>query len=368
MIELRGVTKRFGSFTAVDDVSLSIQPGEFLTLLGPSGCGKTTLLRMLSGFERPTQGQVFLNGQDVTALPPNQRDVNQVFQGYALFPHLNVRDNIAFGLRMKKVPRLEIEQRVNEAVGMVSLEGFESRKPSQLSGGQRQRVALARAIVNCPKVLLLDEPLSALDAKLRSAMQLELKRLQARLGITFVFVTHDQEEALTMSNRIAVVHQGKIEQLGTAAEIYHHPRTRFVADFIGQSSIVTARVIAREDRRLRVNVADDFDLLIETPAVPVGDEIEIAIRPEKIFLLREPAAGENVFAATVTEVIFKGATADIQLRTRSGLPLLAAFSGMTATNRPPQPGDKVFCQVHPSDITLLSAESPIPSPGIPGEG
>src|SRR5580698_9350219 len=208
MVELRQVTKRFGNFAAVAGVDLDVRAGEFLTLLGPSGCGKTTLLRMISGFETPSEGTIHLAGQDVTHLPPYRRDVNQVFQSYALFPHLNVRKNVAFGLKMKKVPADQLRQRVERAIDMVSLKGFESRKPSQLSGGQKQRVALARALVCEPKVLLLDEPLAALDAKLRRTMQIELKRLQSRLGITFLFVTHDQEEALVMSDRIAVVNKG----------------------------------------------------------------------------------------------------------------------------------------------------------------
>ena len=353
MIELRGVTKRFGSFTAVDNVSLSVQPGEFLTLLGPSGCGKTTLLRMLSGFERPTQGQVFLNGQDVTALPPNQRDVNQVFQGYALFPHLNVRDNIAFGLRMKKVPRAEIEKRVNEVIAMVSLEGFETRKPQQLSGGQRQRVALARAIVNRPKVLLLDEPLSALDAKLRGAMQLELKRLQARLGITFVFVTHDQEEALTMSNRVAVVHEGKIEQLGTAAEIYHHPRTRFVADFICQSSILECEVVGRANELLHLRLDEEVELFVKTDQTPT-EKAFVSIRPENIRLTREPIAGLNVFAVDVRDVIFKGATAQIALRTPGGIELTSVVTTSSMAREPFRIGERLCCDIHEADICVLS--------------
>ena len=240
MIEIESVTKRFGDFTAVDTVSLTVRAGEFLTLLGPSGCGKTTLLRMISGFETPDTGTVRIGGADVTALPPHRRNVNQVFQSYALFPHLSVRDNIAFGLRMQKTPKDERGRRVAEAVELVALGGFEDRMPHQLSGGQRQRVALARALVPNPSVLLLDEPLSALDAKLRKQMQVELKRLQKRLGMTFVFVTHDQEEALTMSDRIAVFHRGRIEQVGTAREVYENPASEFVAQLLLPTVCLTA--------------------------------------------------------------------------------------------------------------------------------
>jgi len=225
MVEVRDVTKKFGDFTALDHVSLDIAEGEFMTFLGPSGCGKTTCLRLISGFEQPTTGQILIGGQDVSYDPPYKRNVNQVFQSYALFPHLTVRENIAFGLRMKKLAPEAITQKTEWAIGMTSLQGMEDRKPAQLSGGQRQRVALARAIVCEPQVLLLDEPLSALDAKLRTQMRSELKNLQKRLGITFIFVTHDQEEALSMSDRIAVMNKGRVELIGTAAEIYHYPRT-----------------------------------------------------------------------------------------------------------------------------------------------
>ena len=252
MIEIESVTKRFGGFTAVDDVSLGVCAGEFLTLLGPSGCGKTTLLRLLSGFETPDAGTIRIAGRDETHLAPYRRNVNQVFQSYALFPHLSARDNIAFGLRMRKTPKDETRRRVAEAVELVALRGFEERMPHQLSGGQRQRVALARALVPNPAVLLLDEPLSALDAKLRKQMQVELKRLQKRLGMTFVFVTHDQEEALTMSDRIAVMDRGRIVQLGTPAEIYHRPGDAFVADFVGEANLLRVEWLGREDGAGRV--------------------------------------------------------------------------------------------------------------------
>ena len=279
MIHLQSVTKRFSTFLAVDNVSLDIRGGEFITLLGPSGCGKTTILRMISGLETPSEGRVLLDGNDVTDLPPYRRDVNQVFQSYALFPHLRVAENIAFGLKMKKIGREERERRVSEAIAMVELGGLEGRKPSELSGGQRQRVALARAIVNRPKVLLLDEPLAALDAKLRRAMQIELKRLQSRLGITFVFVTHDQEEALVMSDRIAVMNRGRVEQLGDVAEIYHRPQTSFVASFLGQANVLNANV---SNECLRI----DDSLELKVSETPKTSEVLISIRPEKIAVHR----------------------------------------------------------------------------------
>ncbi|MFN8568064.1 MAG: spermidine/putrescine ABC transporter ATP-binding protein [Kouleothrix sp.] len=247
-IEMRDVVKRFGEVNAVDHVSMEIRDGEFFSMLGPSGCGKTTSLRMIAGFEYPTSGDIFLNGVPIGNTPPFRRNVNTVFQSYALFPHMSVAENVAFGLEMKKVPRAEIAKRVDEALDMVRLGGFGARRPRQLSGGQQQRVALARALVNRPDVLLLDEPLGALDLKLRKEMQLELKGPARRVGITFIFVTHDQEEALTMSDRIAVMSAGKVLQFGTPTEIYERPNCRFVADFIGESNFVRGRVAAIDTR------------------------------------------------------------------------------------------------------------------------
>src|SRR5213078_4190419 len=241
-ISLEGVVKRFGSVLAVEETTLDIRDGEFFSMLGPSGCGKTTTLRMIAGFEVPDEGRVLLRGADVTNVPPNQRNVNTVFQHYALFPHMNVFDNVSFGLELKKVPRGERRERVAEMLRIVQLEGMEKRKPQQLSGGQQQRVALARALVNRPAALLLDEPLGALDVKLRKQMQLELKRIQSTLGTTFVYVTHDQEEALAMSDRIAVMNGGRVEQIGSPREIYEHPQTAFVADFIGSLNALAVDV------------------------------------------------------------------------------------------------------------------------------
>ncbi|MDP9242776.1 MAG: spermidine/putrescine ABC transporter ATP-binding protein, partial [Actinomycetota bacterium] len=241
-VRLERVTKAFGDTVAVDDLSLDIQEGEFFSMLGPSGCGKTTTLRMIGGFEEPTRGTVYLGGRDVTDLPPYRRDVNTVFQSYALFPHLDVFENVAFGLRRKKVDKADVQKRVTDSLRLVDLPGYEKRKPTQLSGGQQQRVALARALVNEPKVLLLDEPLGALDLKLRKQMQLELKRIQTEVGITFIYVTHDQEEAMTMSNRLAVMRHGKVEQIGAPEAVYESPATEFVAGFLGASNLLDGEV------------------------------------------------------------------------------------------------------------------------------
>src|SRR5436190_20427850 len=267
-ISLEGVAKRFGSVAAVEATTLDIREGEFFSMLGPSGCGKTTTLRMIAGFEVPDEGRVLLRGADVTNVPPNQRNVNTVFQHYALFPHMNVFDNVAFGLELKKVPRGERRERVAEMLRIVQLEGMEKRKPQQLSGGQQQRVALARALVNRPAALLLDEPLGALDVKLRKQMQLELKRIQHELGTTFVYVTHDQEEALAMSDRIAVMNGGLVEQIGDPREIYERPRTAFVADFIGSLNALEFRVDELVGGYAVMRVGDD-----ERVVVPVGTGI-----------------------------------------------------------------------------------------------
>lgn len=359
MIDIRSVTKRFGDFVAVKEVSLQIRAGEFITLLGPSGCGKTTLLRMLSGFETPDEGSIHIAGQDVTPLAPYKRNVNQVFQSYALFPHMTVRENIAFGLRMQKVPDAEQRSRVAEVIDLVALGGFEDRLPNQLSGGQRQRVALARAIVPRPAVLLLDEPLSALDAKLRHQMQTELKRLQKRLGMTFVFVTHDQEEALTMSDRIAVLNKGRLEQLGSATEIYHQPKTAFVADFIGEANLIAAELVGETGALGRARLEGGLEILLPLTLWPRGEARAIlSVRPEKVCISRQPIAGaENSFEATITEEVFQGALDNLVVRTDAGTVFSAVVANESAIMEAFHEGDRVWCGLHFDDLVVVRADA-----------
>ncbi len=355
MVELQNVNKVFGTFVALNEVNFSIREGEFMTFLGPSGCGKTTCLRLISGFDTPTSGQVIIDGKDVTPLPPYKRDVNQVFQSYALFPHLNIYENIAFGLRMKGVTSGEVKSRVDRVVEMTALQDFVDRRPSQMSGGQRQRVALARAIVCEPKVLLLDEPLSALDAKLRHQMRIELKQLQKRLGITFVFVTHDQEEALTMSDRIAVINKGCVEQIGSVAEIYYQPATRFVASFIGETNIVGAKVLSRDGDFTFCEAEGGLRVRVRHNARIIDSDVLLSLRPEKIRLFRDEPTGENVFPATISVEIFKGAIDELTVVTEGGLELgaILANDGDAAVSF--QEGQKIFCRIQPGDITMIQS-------------
>ena len=296
-VALERVTKRFGEFTAVDDLSLAIEHGEFFSLLGPSGCGKTTTLRMIGGFEEVTSGTIRIGETEVTDLPPFQRRVNTVFQNYALFPHLDVFENIAFGLRRRKTAIGEIRHQVAFMLDLVDLAGYEKRKPNQLSGGQQQRVALARALVNNPDVLLLDEPLGALDLKLRKQMQVELKRIQSEIGITFVFVTHDQEEAMTMSDRIAVMRNGRIEQLGQPEELYERPTTEFVAGFLGVSNLLDGEVIGRAGELVEIRLTDGTLVRAPEDTVNGASQVQVGIRPEKLRVL--PAGAEVADAADV---------------------------------------------------------------------
>ncbi|MGQ9895512.1 MAG: ABC transporter ATP-binding protein [Roseiflexus sp.] len=317
-VDLRNVVKQFGDVRAVDHVSMQIRDGEFFSMLGPSGCGKTTTLRMIAGFEFPTSGEILLHGKSVGTTPPFQRNVNTVFQSYALFPHMTVVENVAFGLRMKKVAPTEIARRVTEALDMVRLGDFASRRPRQLSGGQQQRVALARALVNHPEVLLLDEPLGALDLKLRKEMQLELKSLQERVGITFIYVTHDQEEALTMSDRIAVMSAGKVLQIGTPTEIYERPVCRFVADFIGETNFIEGRVESVERDGVASILSDDGLTLRGQTIRPVasGARVTLSIRPEKAFLsVQAPPPGTpNCYQVRVERVAYIGSDTRIDVR------------------------------------------------------
>ncbi|MFE9100456.1 ABC transporter ATP-binding protein [Actinomadura geliboluensis] len=362
-IELAGVQKAYHAHgetvAAVRGVDLEIAQGEFFSLLGPSGCGKTTTMRMIAGFEEPTAGRVRLHGRDVTGVPPNRRDVNMVFQSYALFPHMSVFENVAFGLRRRGVPKAEITRRVGDMLGIVDLAGREKRRPAELSGGQQQRVALARALVNRPRALLLDEPLGALDLKLRQAMQVELKRIQREVGITFVYVTHDQGEALTMSDRIAVMNDGLIEQLGTPREIYEHPASRFVAGFIGTSNLLGGEVAETgpgsavisygADGRIEVPVRDGL-------AVAAGERLELTVRPEKIGIGPDrPADGLCGVRGTVTEVVYLGTSTNYNITTAAGADVVVFLQNATSADDIAARGDTVWLSWDPRHSYAIGA-------------
>jgi spermidine/putrescine transport system ATP-binding protein len=349
-VELEGVTKRFGAFAAVDDLTLRVGRGEFFSLLGPSGCGKTTTLRLIAGFEQPSAGAIRLEGEDVASVPPYRRQVNTVFQSYALFEHLDVRENIAFGLRRRKVEKGEIARRVGEALELVALGERGAARPSELSGGQRQRVALARALVNRPSVLLLDEPLGALDLKLRKQMQVELKRIQREVGITFVYVTHDQEEALAMSDRIAVMSDGVIQQLGEPEEIYEHPVKAFVAGFIGISNLLPATV---ENGGVRLRSGT----LVPAPVpsgLPQGTEVQLSVRPEKL-LVDELEPGMAEVQGTIAERVYMGTATQLIIELAPGSRLVALEQN-TARARADdrwELGDRVRIGWHPEHGQVL---------------
>lgn len=356
-VELIHVVKRFGELIAVKDTSLNIGAGEFFSLLGPSGCGKTTTLRMIAGFEHPTSGAIRLFGEDIQDRPAHRRNLNMVFQNYALFPHLSVFDNVAFGLEVKRTPRPEIQRRVREALEMVRLPGLERRKPGQLSGGQQQRVALARALVNHPAVLLLDEPLGALDQKLRKDMQLELKRLQREVGITFIYVTHDQEEALTMSDRIAVMNHGHVLQIDSPSFIYERPATRFVADFIGTTNFLEGRILSASDTLAVVEVEGLGQLRANCqPGITPNQQVTLAVRPERIGLTDSFSPGdENQFQGTIEEVIFVGNDTQYFVRLANGSRLMVREQNRVPLTSTPAivPGQAVTLRWSPLSMNLL---------------
>lgn len=352
MIILTNLRKQYGDFVAVENTTLNVKKGEFLTFLGSSGCGKTTTLRMIAGFEDPTEGSILIGGKHAEHLPPNKREVNTVFQNYALFPHLTIRENIAFGLKLQKVKKAEIKERVENIIKLVKLEEHADKSPDQLSGGQKQRVAIARAIVNNPKVLLLDEPLGALDLKLRKEMQLELKQLQRELEITFIYVTHDQEEALTMSDRIVVMNKGRIEQVGTAHEIYERPQTKFVARFIGETNLF-------EDVEIFEKNGNDYVVAIGSEKVSTdsmkdfkpGEKVHISIRPENMKLSRTPMEGRESIAVTYDSNIYVGNISKFVVFTDQGRRLTASeFSEDAGTFNK---GDKVYINWIPERAVMI---------------
>jgi spermidine/putrescine transport system ATP-binding protein len=321
LLEIQGVTRRFGDFTAVDDVTLTVEPGEFFTLLGPSGCGKTTLLRMIAGFDLPDAGRIVLNGEDLAGRPPETRPVRTVFQSYALFPHMTVEGNVAFPLQMARAPAGERKARIEAALEDVRLVGFNKRYPHELSGGQKQRVAIARALVTHPTMLLLDEPLAALDAKLREELQIELINLQKEVGIAFVYVTHDQTEALALSHRIAVMDRGRVEQLDEPSKIYGFPRTRFVADFIGHCNLLTGPVIANDDGVVTVDVAALGPVRVAARSpIAAGANGTVALRPEKIRIgaAAAPDSGDNLYRGTVHDLLYMGDVTMYRVATPGG--------------------------------------------------
>ena len=391
-LELTEIKKSFTEGEAVlDNISLEISKGEFITLLGSSGCGKTTTLRIIAGLEQPDAGSVWLDGREVTGLEPNQRDVNTVFQNYALFPHMNVAENIGYGLKLKKVPKSEIRKKVFQMLELVQLEGYEKRKPSELSGGQKQRVAIARALVNNPKVLLLDEPLGALDLQLRRAMQIELKHLQKKLGITFIYITHDQEEAINMSDRIAVMRDGRIEQIGTPDEIYNHPKTSYVATFVGNANIMHGVAESIQGQNAIVKIGNDrVNVKLETSQqntedtgvkqyLSAGEKVTLAVRSENILLQEAAVIGvtgtdyrdavdisvadgsldahnKNSISglqATVTEKNFAGGQLRVTLKLSDGTQLIASRYGIDASVAE---GQTVRCSFLPTDVVLVDRE------------
>jgi putrescine transport system ATP-binding protein len=357
LVRLEEVSKRFGAFAAVDRLSLDIRGGEFFALLGPSGCGKTTLLRMLAGFERPSEGRILLDGADISAVPPYRRPVNMVFQSYALFPHLTVAGNVAFGLKQERLPRTEIEARVRDSLTLVKLDEFGERKPDQLSGGQRQRVALARALVKRPRVFLLDEPLAALDKKLREDTQFELMDLQSKLGLTFIIVTHDQEEAMTMADRIAVMNQGRLVQVATPAELYEQPNSRWVADFIGDINLIEGRVVGNSPGGVIVETKAGRFRSAESVDVTDQATVWLALRPEKLRITSDAPqdTNSNSVTGTVTDIGYLGAISIYKVRLDSGQILKASTANLTRMlDRPIGSDARVWLSWAPDTGVLLT--------------
>jgi putrescine transport system ATP-binding protein len=362
LLRIDAVVKKFGVFRAVDRLSLDIRAGEFFALLGPSGCGKTTLLRMLAGFETPDKGRILLDGKDIAQVPPHQRPVNMMFQNYALFPHLDVRDNIAFGLKRAGMSRLQIDTRVAEMVALVKLDGLERRKPDQLSGGQRQRVALARSLARRPQVLLLDEPLAALDKKLRESTQLELMELQRRLGLTFIIVTHDQEEAMTVAGRIGVMDAGRLEQVATPRELYEAPTSRWIAEFVGDINLFEGQVQQGESGRLAIATRDAGTVFVAAPRQPIAKtNVCVAIRPEKIKLSRRGPASDAVNAhainrleGVVTDVGYLGGITTYRVKLDSGAVLRSAMANTARLDHDAYgPSHRVVAWFAPDDCVVL---------------
>jgi spermidine/putrescine transport system ATP-binding protein len=352
-VQLRKLVKEFDDSVAVAGIDLQIAAGEFFSLLGPSGCGKTTTLRMIAGFERPTSGEILLDGVDLSRVPPHRRNVHTVFQNYALFPHMNVHDNIAFGLRRRKTPKDQIDRLVHDAIALVELQGLGRRRPNQLSGGQQQRVALARALVLSPAVLLLDEPLGALDARIRKQLRIELKAVQEEVGITFVFVTHDQEEALSMSDRLAVMSDGRVEQVGTPSEVYENPATVFVAEFLGASNMMEAVVMDNAPGSCTVRVAE-FPLSARCGDVGARGDVRIVVRPERVTLSPHDAeAHQNVLPGMVERTVYVGATVQVMLRLVTGATMQVTIANTGDAEAWPQ-GTPVLAHLPPEALRVLA--------------
>jgi len=361
-LELNHLKKVFGDTPAVRDFGLSAERGEFISLLGPSGCGKTTLLRMIAGFEFPTEGEIYIDNQPVTGVPANKRPTNMVFQSYAIFPHLDVYDNVAYGLRKLRLPKAELDRRVKEALGMIRMDGFERRRADQMSGGQRQRVALARSLAKLPKLLLLDEPLGALDKKLREHTQFEIANIQYKLGITFVVVTHDQEEAMTLASRIAVMDKGLIRQIGSPSDIYEHPNSRFVADFIGSANMVEAEVTKADGAGTEVlSPSLGHPILVASNGYRKGDKVTLAFRPEKVTISRKkPAAAKNVLKGTVQDFGYFGKDSLYRIKLPTGhvLSVNAVNAERTAAEQAVATWeDEVYLTIAPAAAMLFGAET-----------